>query len=192
MVEISAQDETAIQDLLVAFEDESNAQARYLAFATQADAEQLHGAASLCRAAAWSEHIHAANHARAIRQLGVEAWCTLHEVTVKDTLENMRNALAGEQHEIDDMYPGVLEVARKHRNHAVIRAFLGALESEKVHAKLYAEAVALIEGRKTDSWIGAAREFYVCPTCGYTSKTHDEDEYCAVCHCSQERFEAVQ
>ncbi len=192
MVEISVQDETAIQDLLVAFEDESNAQAKYLAFAARADAEKLHGAASLCRAAAWSEHIHAASHARAIKQLGVEAWCTLHEVTVKNTLENMRDALEGEQHEIDDMYPGVLEEAKKHRNSAVIRAFSGALESEKAHARLYAEAVELIEGRKTDSWIGAAQEFYVCPTCGYTSKTHDEDEYCPVCHCSQERFEGVQ
>jgi rubrerythrin len=192
MVEISVQDEAAIQDLLVAFEDETNAQAKYLAFATKADAEQLHGAASLCRAAAWSEHIHAASHARAIKQLGVEPRCTLNEVSVKDTLENMRDALAGEQHEIDEMYPGVLEVARKHKNHAVIRTFVGALESEKAHAKLYAEAVALIETGKTNSWIGAAREFYVCPTCGFTSKTHDEDEYCPVCHCSQERFEAVQ
>jgi rubrerythrin len=192
MVEISVQDETAIQDLLVAFEDETNAQARYLAFATKADAEKLHGAASLCRAAAWSEHIHAANHARAIRQLGVEARCTLHEVTVKNTLENMRDALAGEQREIDDMYPGALEEARKHGNHAVIRTFVGALESEKAHAELYAEAAALIAAGKTDSWIGAAQEFYVCPTCGYTSKTHDEDDYCPVCDCSQERFEAVQ
>jgi rubrerythrin len=192
MVEISVQDETAIQDLLVAFEDETNAQARYLAFATKADAEKLHGAASLCRAAAWSEHIHAASHARAIKQLGIEAWCTLQEVTVKNTLENMRDALGGEQREIDDMYPGALEEARKHRNHAVIRTFVGALESEKAHAKLYAEAAALIAAGKTDSWIGAAQEFYVCPTCGYTSKTHDEDDYCPVCHCSQERFEAVQ
>lgn len=192
MVEISMQDEAAIQDLLIAFEDETNAQARYLAFAAKADAEELHGAASLCRAAAWSEHIHAASHARAIKQLGVEARCTLQEVTVKGTLENMRDALAGEQHEIDEMYPGILEEARKHRNHAVIRTFVGALESEKAHAKLYAEAVALIEGRKTNSWIGAAREFYVCPVCGYTSKTHEEDENCPVCHCSQKRFESVQ
>ena len=192
MVEISAQDEATIQDLLIAYEDEANAQARYLAFAAQADAEQLHGAASLCRAAAWSEHIHAASHARAIRQLGVEAQCPLREVAVKSTLENMRDALASEQHEINDMYPEVLEEARKHRNHAVIRTFTAALESEKAHAKLYAEAVALIESGKTDSWVGAVREFFVCPTCGYTSKSHDEDDYCPVCHCSQERFEAVQ
>jgi rubrerythrin len=192
MVEISVQDETAIQDLLVAFADETNAQAKYLAFAAQADAEQMHGAASLCRAAAWSEHIHASSHARAIKQLGVEAWCNLQPVDVRNTLENMKNALEGEQREIDDTYPGVLEEARKHRNNTVIRSFVGALESEKAHARLYAEAVQLIEAGKPDSWIGAAREFFVCPACGFTSKTRDVDESCPVCHCSQERFEAVR
>jgi rubrerythrin len=192
VVEISVQDETAIQNLLVAFQDETNAQAKYLAFAAQADAEQMHGAASLCRAAAWSEHIHASSHARAIKQLGVEPWGALQQVEVKNTLANMKNALEGEQHEIDHMYPEVLEEARKRRNKTVIRAFVGALESEKVHARLYAEAVALIESGKKDSWIGAAREFFVCPVCGYTSKTHDEDESCPVCSCSQERFEAIR
>ena len=58
--------------------------------AQKADTEQLHGAASLCRAAARAEHFHAASHARAIKQLGVEPWCTLHNVEVKSTLENMR------------------------------------------------------------------------------------------------------
>ena len=191
MVEISEQDETAIQDLLIAFEDETNAQAKYLAFAAKADAEHLPGAASLCRAAAWSEHIHAATHARAIKQLGVDARCKIHLAEVKSTLDNMKDALEGEQHEIEDMYPGILKEARKHRNTTVIRAFAGALESEKAHARLYAEAVALIEAGKLDSWIGAAREFFVCPSCGYTSKTHEEDENCPVCRCSQERFESV-
>jgi rubrerythrin len=192
MLEISEENEAAIQDLLVAFEDETNAQARYLAFAEKADAEQLHGAASLCRAAARSEHFHAAKHAWATRQLGVEAWCNLHKFEVKSTLENMKDALQGEQHEIADLYPAVLAEARKHRNSAVIRTFTGALEAEKSHARLYAEAVALLEAGKNDSWIDAAREFYVCPGCGYTAKTADQDEDCPVCRCSQEQFEAVQ
>jgi len=191
MLEISEANESAIQDLLIAYEDETNAQARYLAFAEKADQEQLHGAASLCRAAARAEHFHAASHARAIRQLGVEPWCNLHDVKVKSTLENMRDALAGEQDEIGEMYPRVLEEARKHSNTAVIRTFAGAMEAEKAHARLYAEAVALLEAGEKDSWIGTAREFFVCPVCGNTVKTRDADELCPVCRCSQERFEPV-
>ena len=191
MLEISEENESTIQDLLIAYEDETNAQARYLAFAEKADAEHLHGAASLCRAAARAEHFHAARHAWAIKQLGVEPWCTLCSVKVKSTLENMSDALAGEQHEIGDTYPVALEKAKKHSNRTVIRSFAGALEAEKTHARLYAEVVALIEAGKQDSWIGAAREFFVCPGCGYTVKTLEQDDFCPVCRCPQERFEAV-
>jgi rubrerythrin len=191
-LEISAENEAAVQDLLEAFEDETNAQAKYLAFAEKADAEELHGAASLCRAAARSEHFHAASHARAIRQLGMKARCTQRELNVKSTLENMSDALAGEEYEINAMYPDVLAGARKRRNQAVIRTFAWALEAEKSHARLYAEAVALLEAGRSDSWIEVAREFFVCPVCGYTAETVNEDEICPVCRCSQERFEAVQ
>lgn len=192
MLETSAENEATIQDLLAAFEDETNAQAKYLAFAEKADAERLPGAASLCRAAARSEHFHAASHARAIRQLGVEARCTLHDVAVKSTLENMRDALEGERYEIAAMYPGVLAEAKRQKNRAAIRTFAWALEAEKAHARLYAEAVALLEAGKTDSWIGAAREFFICTVCGYTSETARLDERCPVCRCSQDRFEAIQ
>lgn len=192
MLEISAENEATIQDLLAAFEDETNAQAKYLAFAEKADAEQLHGAASLCRAAARSEHFHAANHARAARQLGVDARCTVREVEVKSTLENMREALEGEEHEIAEMYPEVLEQASKQKNQAVIRTFAWALEAEKAHARLYGEAVALLEAGRSDSWIEDAREFYVCPGCGYTAETRKRDENCPVCRCSQGEFEVVE
>jgi rubrerythrin len=192
VLEISAENEATIQDLLVAFEDETNAQAKYLAFAEQADAEQLHGAASLCRAAARSEHFHAARHARAIRQLGVEPRCTLHKVEVKSTLENMRDALRSEEIEVAEMYPKVLEEAKKYANPAVIRSFAWALECEKSHAQLYGETVALLEAGRSDSWIEDAREYFVCPECGYTAETRSKDKICPVCRFPQEQFEAVQ
>lgn len=192
MLVISAENENTVQDLLAAFEDETNAQSKYLAFAEKADAEELHGAASLCRAAARSEHIHAVNHARASKQLGVEARCTLRPVEVKSTLENMQDALESEEHEITVTYPSVLETARRRKNSTVIRAFTGALEAEKSHAHLYAEAVALLEVGWRDSWIEVAREFFVCPQCGYTEETLNKDEVCPVCRCSQERFEAIE
>jgi rubrerythrin len=192
VLEISAENEFAIQDLLAAFEDETNAQAKYLAFAEKADAEQLHGAASLCRAAARSEHFHAARHARAMRQLGVDVQYAPRKAEVKSTLENMRDALESEEHEIAEMYPGVLEAARKQKNQAVIRSFTWAMEAEKSHAVLYGEAVALLEAGRSDSWIEDGRAFYVCPECGYTAETLKRDESCPVCRCSQERFEAVE
>ena len=95
---IAAGNATTVQNLLAAFEGESNAHAKYTAFAVKADADGLHGAASLFRAAARAEQIHAANHARVIKQLGGEAKCDIHAVEVKATLENLKAALGGEQY----------------------------------------------------------------------------------------------
>lgn len=189
---ISAENTVTVQNLLAAFEGESNAHAKYTAFAVKADADGLHGAASLFRAAARAEQIHAANHARVIKQLGGEAKCDIHAVEVKATLENLKAALGGEQYEIDTMYPGFIDEATERKNTAAIRTFHGALEAEKTHARLYGEAIALLVGGKMDTWIGAAREFYVCPVCGYTSETEEEHERCPVCNCPWERFEIIR
>jgi rubrerythrin len=192
MPAIAAENVTTVQNLLAAFEGESNAHAKYTAFAVQADADGWHGAASLFRAAGRAEQIHAGNHARVIKQLGGEAQCTIHAVEVKSTLENLKAALGGEQYEIDTMYPGFLEEATERGNTPAIRTFHGALEAEKTHARLYGEAIALLQGGKRDSWIGAVREFYVCPVCGYTSETEEEHERCPVCNCPWEKFEIIR
>ena len=192
MPAIAPENTVTVQNLLAAFEGESNAHAKYTAFAVKADADGLQGAASLFRAAARAEQIHAANHARVIKQLGGEATCEIHAVDVKTTLENLKAALGGEQYEIDTMYPGFLEEATARGNTAAIRTFTGALEAEKTHARLYGEAIALLQAGKKDSWIGAVREFYVCPVCGYTSEIEEEHERCPVCNCPWERFEIIR
>ena len=60
-----------LENLQTAFNGESNANARYLAFATKADQEGYGGVASLFRAAARAEEIHAANHLVEIKKPGV-------------------------------------------------------------------------------------------------------------------------
>jgi rubrerythrin len=192
MQAIAEQNATTVQNLLTAFEGESNAHAKYLAFAVKADADGWLGAASLFRAAGRAEQIHAANHARVIKQLGGEAKCTIHRVEVNTTLENLKTALAGEQYEVATMYPGFLAEAEERKNTAAIRTFKGALEAEKTHARLYGEAIALLAGDKKDSWIATTRTFYVCPVCGYTSETEKEHERCPVCNCPWERFESIR
>ena len=192
MPAIAAANETTVHNLLSAFEGESNAHAKYIAFAVKADEDGLHGAASLFRAAGRAEQIHAANHARVIKQLGGEARCEIQAVEVKSTLANLKTALSGEQHEIAVMYPEFLKEAQAIGNTVAMRTFTGALEAEKTHARLYGEAIALLQGGKLDSWIGSAREFYVCPVCGYTSETEEEHERCPVCNCRWEKFEIIR
>ena len=192
MPTIAVENSKTIENLLAAYKGESNAQAKYTAFAVKADADGLRGAASLFRACARAEQIHAANHARVIKQLGGEAKCKIHAVEVKTTLENLKTALAGETYEVETMYPGFLEEATARENTAAIRTFHGAMEAEKTHARLYSEAIALVEAGKKDAWVNATRTFYVCPVCGYTSESPEEHDRCPVCNCLWERFETIQ
>ena len=192
MPSVAVENETTIKNLLAAFEGESNAHAKYMQFAKKADEDGLHGAASLFRAAGRAEQIHAANHARVIKQLGSEAKCEIHPADVQSTLENLKTALTGEQYEVDVMYPEFLSEATARENKAAIRTFTGAMEAEKTHARLYGEAIALLESGSLDSWISSTREFYVCPVCGYTSETEEEHERCPVCNTQWERFEIIR
>ena len=192
MSEIAEANAVTVQNLMAAFDGESNAHAKYTAFAIKADEDELHGAASLFRAAARAEQIHAANHARVINMLGGHAECEIQIADVKSTLENLKTALNGENYEVSTMYPGFLAEATERKNTAAIRTFNGALEAEKTHARLFSEAIALLAAGKKDSWIGEARDFYSCPVCGYTSETEEEHERCPVCNCPWERFEIIR
>jgi rubrerythrin len=184
---ISVENETTIRNLLSAFEGESNAHARYTSFAVRADGEGLHGAAGLFRAAARAEQIHANNHARVIGQFGGEPRSSIHPVEVRSTLENLNEARAGERYEIDSMYPEFLREARGRNNTAAIRTFEWALAAERTHARLFSEAIALLES----GWLIAARNFYVCTVCGHTSET-SEGERCPACNLLWEKFEMIR
>jgi len=185
--QISIENEVTLRNLQAAFEGESNAHARYNAFAVKADGEGLHGAASLFRAAARAEQIHAGNYARLIRQMGSDPAATIHPVKVQSTLENLNEARAGERYEIDSMYPEFLREAKGHGNTAAVRTFTWALEAEKTHARLFSEAIAVLDS----GWLIAARTFYVCAACGYTSET-PESQRCPACNLPWEKFEVVR
>lgn len=114
---VAAENENAVSDLLEAYESELNAHARYKAYAVKAEAEGMCGAASLFRAAARAEQIHASNHARVIRRMGGEIEAEIRPFRVKSTIENLKAALGGEQHEIDSLYArfsGTCDVAIGH------------------------------------------------------------------------------
>jgi rubrerythrin len=189
---VAAEDEVTIRNLLAAYKGESNAHCKYLAFANKAEADGLLGIASLFRAAARAEEIHAANHARIVKQLGGDATCRIPPAEVKSTLENLKAALEGEQYEIDVMYPEFLNEATIHESRAAIRTFTFAMEAEKTHARLYGEAIALLEAGDLNSWISTPREFHVCPVCGYTSESAEEHERCPVCSYPWERVEMIR
>jgi rubrerythrin len=174
------------ENLLAAFQGESNAHSRYVAFAAKADQEGYGRVASLFRAAARAEEIHAKNHADVLKKTGVDAKADLKAPDVKSTRENLQAAIAGETYERDTMYPSFLEKARQDGNRPAIETFNMAKMAETEHAKLYAAALAGLEAAKGSS----AETLYVCTVCGYTT-TKLDFEKCPACFNPKDRYVKV-
>jgi rubrerythrin len=174
-----------LDNLQTAFNGESNANARYLAFAQKAEAEGYGKVASLFRAAARAEDIHATNHAEVIRKLGATPTADVKTPDVKSTAENLQTAIKGESYERDAMYPEFLKQARDDGNRDAVRTFNFAKEAEAEHAKLYTEA-----SNNLGAWKTNAQPFYVCPSCGYTTATLNFEK-CPVDFTPREKFIAI-
>ena len=123
--------------------------------------------------------------------MGCEACAQIHPFRVRSTIENLKAALFGEQHEIDSLYPAFLEHAKCCWDTIAARSFTWAMESEKSHVKLYSDAVKAFESGGITHWTMADLIFYVCTVCGYTAKT-PEAENCPVCNFLWERFEVIR
>ncbi len=175
---------TTLENLQTAYNGESNAHARYLAFAQKAQDEGYLKVAALFRAAAAAEETHAKNHAVVIRKLGGTPKAEVKTPEVKTTAENLKAAIEGENYEYATMYKDFLAQARAEKNVAAIRTFNQAREAEKGHAALYSEAAANL-----DSW-KAAGSFYVCPVCGQTVSELPSKK-CPVCFTKSEKFRKV-
>lgn len=156
-----------IDNLKDAFAGESQANRRYLAYAERAEDEFMHGVAKLFRAVAMAETIHAHKH---LRTLGA----------VKSTKENLQDALAGEMHEFKSMYPQMIADAKEEGNKSAEIGFHYANEVEKIHGKLYEQALADPDKFPVQDW-------YICKICGYTV-AGEIPEKCPVCGANHKNF----
>jgi rubrerythrin len=161
-----------IEDLKEAFAGESQANRKYLAFAKKADEEGYPQVARLFRAAAAAETVHAHNHLKVMEG-------------IKSTAENLQVAIQGENYESVSMYPAFVKDAEEEDNQKALRSFRDAMEVEKIHERLYREALENF-GKSDEQY-----DYYVCPVCGYTHARNAPDR-CPVCGARGDRFERIQ
>ena len=176
-----------LNNLQEAFKGESNAYARYKAFALQADRERYGEVASLFRAAARAELLHARNHAAVIRQLGGKPEGKAVKPEVKSTRENLEAAVKGESYERDTMYPEFLKEARAAGLKDAEWTLNEARTAEFEHARLYTEALSKLPQLKGSQ----PKEFFVCTVCGYTT-TKLDFEKCPSCLSPKEKFHKLR
>ena len=160
------------ENLSAAFAGESQAHMKYLAFSAQAEKVGKPNIARLFHAIAYAEQVHATNHLKVLGGVG-------------DTVANLEGAMGGETFEVDEMYPAYLAVAELQAEKGAMRSMTYAIEAEKIHAEMYADA---IESAKADEDIDIG-EVYICPVCGYTHIGEPPDR-CPVCNAKKEIFKA--
>jgi len=154
-----------------AFAGESQANRRYQAFAAKADREGYAQVAKLFRAASEAEGVHANNHLKALKAIG-------------STLDNLKAAISGEDHEYESMYPEMIETAKAEKAKAAETSFHDANEVEKIHSRLFNKLLA-VQGKTAETF-----PYYVCPVCGNTVE-NEPPETCPICGTAGELFKRI-
>ncbi|MBF0153227.1 MAG: rubrerythrin family protein [Magnetococcales bacterium] len=160
-------------NLKAAFAGESQANRKYLAFAKKAEQEGYATIANLFRAVAEAETLHAHTH---LRNLG----------GINDTLTNLKEAMAGEDYEVTEMYPGMVATAETEGEKKAAHGMRQAMEVEKVHRDLYKQAIAALEqGKDLDHDV-----LHICGVCGHTVFGSAPDK-CPVCGAKQSAYTKI-
>jgi rubrerythrin len=160
------------QFLEAAFAGESMAHMKYVVFSEKAAKEGRPNLARLFQAIAYAEQVHAANH---YRELG----------KVSDVAGNLDACIEGEHFEVTEMYPVYHQAAELQGEKGAVRSTHYALEAEKIHERMYADAKAAITKTK-DLALGT---ILICPVCGYTVEGSAQ-EFCPVCAAKRELFKS--
>jgi rubrerythrin len=176
---IAAKPET-MQNLQAAYSAESNARARYLAFAEKADAEGYGTAASLFRAAARATQIHVTKLADVVRELGGIPHSGIQQAAVRSTKENLAASVSRDE-ERDIPYANFIRTAQAEGVFAAVSIFEYAQKSQAQSIHLFTEALQHVARMR-----GAGQAYYVCSTSGFTAATLDP------MHCMSGQYETVQ
>ncbi len=161
--------------LEAAFAGESQAHMKYLAFADVAEKEDKPRIANLYRAIAYAERVHATNHLKALEGIA-------------GTADNLVESKAGEDFEIEEMYPAYHAVAELQEEKKAAKSMHFALEAEKLHSELFALAKRVVDQGED---LGEVKAF-VCPICGFTVLGEELPDRCPVCNALAKVFESFE
>ena len=163
------------QNLMTAFAGESQAHTKYQYYASKAKKDGYVQMAAIFEETAKNEKEHA------------KIWFKLLHDGMPSTVENLKDAAAGENYEWTDMYAGFAQVAREEGFDAIAAKFemVGAIEKE--HEERYRKLLANIEGDLVFSREGDC--VWQCSNCGHIVVGKKAPEICPVCDHPQSYFQ---
>ena len=175
------------QNLLKAFAGESQARNRYTMFAKQAQKEGLHQISKLFLETADNERVHAERFLSFLEGGGVEITAMYPAGKVGTTLENLKEAAAGENEEYTELYPHFAAVAKEEGFPQVAAAFLMIAKVEQEHEQRYLKLASNVEAEIV--FKREASERWKCDKCGYVHEGESAPELCPACLHPKSYFE---
>ncbi len=128
-------------NLKAAFAGESQANRRYLYFASKADVEGYNDVAAVFRSTAEGETGHAFGHLEYLEAIGDP----VTDQPIGGTADNLKSAIAGETYEYTDMYPGMGKSARDEGFDEIADWFETLAKAERSHANRFQKSLDALE-----------------------------------------------
>jgi len=163
-----------IENLMAAFQGESEARNRYTFFANVARDEGYHYIAKIFEETADNEKYHALEEIKLL--LGD-----------RSTLENLKDAVGGENYESEDMYPRFAKEAELEGNQAAAILFTQIAKIEKHHRDRFRKLFDLVERQMV--FIRDESIKWKCSICGYVYDGTEPPPRCPYCKHPQEYYE---
>ena len=177
------------KNLLIAFAGESQARNRYTYYAGIAKKEGLVQIAAIFEETAAQEKEHAKRFFKFLEGGDVEITESFPAGKLNSTLENLREAARGEEHEWTDMYPGFAKIAREEGFIDIALAFEAISIAEKQHGKRYKDLADNLEAGKVFKREGTMT--WRCRNCGYLHEGSEAPDMCPACLHPQAHFELL-
>lgn len=177
------------KNLLTAFAGESQARNRYTYFASKAKAEGYVQISHIFEETANQEKEHAKRFFKFLEGGEVEITAAFPAGVIGTTLENLKEAEAGEHYEQSEMYPGFARVAREEGFEAIAMVFDAISVAEKQHEKRYREFAANIENQRV--FKRDEKVVWRCRNCGYLHEGNEAPVMCPACAHPQAHFEIL-
>ena len=156
------------KNLMEAFAGESQARNKYTYYASKAKKDGYVQIAKFFEETANNEKEHA------------KIWFKLlHGGSIADTLENLKDAAAGENYEWTDMYREFAETAKEEGFNDIAALFKMVGDIEKHHEERYMTLVANVENELV--FQKGEEKIWVCRNCGHIYKGKKALELCPVC-----------
>lgn len=177
------------KNLLAAFAGESQARNRYTFFASAARKEGLIQIAGIFEETAQQEKEHAKRFFSFLDGGELEVAATFPAGKVGTTLENLKAAAAGENHEWTSMYPQFARIASDEGFKDVATAFERIAVAERQHEKRYNDLAANLEAGRVFKRNGVLT--WRCLNCGYLHEGEEAPKSCPACLHPQAYFELL-